>query len=62
VYQDALFVVVIVRVAADVIAAVTDQNALIEFASQTLGDDTSGVAGSHNQEIVHCCLPVLFCR
>ena len=61
--ENTVFIVMIVRVAADMIAAVANENALIELAGQPLRDDTPGVARANDEIIEHYdCNPFLINR
>ncbi len=50
---NSIFVVVIVGVTADVISAVTDQNALVEFLGKPFGDYTPGEARPYDKKVKH---------
>ena len=51
--KDSLIVVVIVSVAANVIATVTDKDALVEFAREPLSYDATGKSRANDEIVEH---------
>ncbi len=51
--QDAVIVVMVVGIAADMGAAIHNQNFLAGLRGQSLGNDTAGKPGPHNEIVEH---------